>query len=315
MFARKLQKIGSGSLFVSLPSQWVTRHGLKKGDTVSMIVRDDGALLVMPQATGRERREAVVKLPCRFENEILGKYLLGYDVIRVRSRRRFSAEERAAISSVVRRLSGLEIVDEGANEVVIQSFLDPQATDPLKLLRRESLVTSSMYKDAVTAIVEGDRDLAEAIKARDEDVDRLYFLLVRVLRSVVRDYTLASTFMLTPLDAMDMRLVASYLEAVGDAAVQLADKARPLSGGGAELVAGKLTKLTEELASTQKAAVSAFLSKNPLAAAKAAEQLSAIRSALSELSSDAASAALLHPEVELLKICDLVKDATDLVAV
>lgn len=314
MFARKLQRIGTGTLFVSLPSQWVARHRLKKGDAVTMVIRDDGALIVTPQAGGGdERREAVVELPCKLENEILGKYLLGYDVIRVKSKRRFSAEERAVISSVVRKLSGLEIVDESASEMVIQSFLDPQATDPSKLLKRESLITSSMYKDAVTAVLEGDVDLAEAIKARDEDVDRLYFLLVRVLRSVVRDYTLASTFMLTPLDAMDMRLVASYLEGIGDASVQLASKAKPLRESVSSRVADALESTASELAVVQKEAVAAFLTRNPAASSRAAEKLDKLRASLALLQTSPAVGPLGHPEVELLKVCDLVKDITDLV--
>ena len=141
----------------------------------------------------------------------------------------------------------------------------------------------------------------------------MYFLLVRALRSVVRDYVLASTFVLSPLDAMDMRLVASYLEAIGDASVQLAGKARPLREPIPSRIARELVELAEKLAAAQKAAVSAFLAKSPSSAAKAAERVGDIRAALAALSRGPAMAALLHPEVELLKICELVKDITDLV--
>ncbi|MEM0205160.1 MAG: AbrB/MazE/SpoVT family DNA-binding domain-containing protein, partial [Nitrososphaerota archaeon] len=41
---RKLQKVGTATLTVSLPKKWVLKKGLKPGDRVTLIENEDGSL-------------------------------------------------------------------------------------------------------------------------------------------------------------------------------------------------------------------------------------------------------------------------------
>jgi phosphate uptake regulator len=94
-----------------------------------------------------------------------------------------------------------------------------------------------MNRDAAGSLVDGDLQLAKSVVARDDESDRQYFLLVRVLRSMVQDSGLGETLGLTALDCLDYRLAASFVEAVGDASVQVANQDIALNG----------VKLSEEL--------------------------------------------------------------------
>jgi phosphate uptake regulator len=135
-------------------------------------------------------------------------------------------------------LIGLEIVEEDYAKIVMQCLLEPSAFPPSKILRREYSIASSMHRDAFTALVEGDSQLAENVIARDNEVDRLYFLLVRILRTVIQNPSLSEKLDIRPIDCLDYRLIASFVEAIADQSVQVAESAVKL----------KKSRVTKELA-------------------------------------------------------------------
>jgi phosphate uptake regulator len=65
--------------------------------------------------------------------------------------------------------------------------------------------------------------LARNVVARDNEVNRQYFLLVRILRTVIQNPGLSEKLGILPIDCLDYRLVASLVEAVGDESVQIAE--------------------------------------------------------------------------------------------
>jgi len=66
--------------------------------------------------------------------------------------------------------------------------------------------------------------------ARDNEVNRLYFLLVRSLRTVVQNPGLSEKLGVFPIDCLDYRLMASLVESIGDRSVQIAGKVVKLKG-------------------------------------------------------------------------------------
>lgn len=230
MELRKVQETG-GSFFVSLPRGWAQRIGLTKGSVVEVIEREDGSLVVDPQY-GLERRveEATVTPSPLLEREITGKYLLGFNTIKIEGVNRLPPEVSEKARQTARRMIGLEIVEEDAHRIVLQCLLEPSAFPPEKILRREYLFASGMHKDVLTALVEGDTRLAGAIVERDDEVDRLYFLLVRLLRTAVLNPRLTEKMGLSLIDCLDYRLVASYVESIADHANVIARSIGEFSG-------------------------------------------------------------------------------------
>jgi phosphate uptake regulator len=212
---------------------------------VSVSERFDGRL-VIDAKYGVERAlvVAVVKPGSLLYREIIWKYLLGYDIIRVEGKERISVEDRERVKETVRRLVGLEIVEEDYMQIVTQCLLEPSAFPPEKILRREYSIAAGMHRDAVTALVDGDVHLAKNVVARDDEVNRLYFLLVRILRTVIQNPGLSEKLGILPIDCLDYRLVASLVESIGDQSVMVAQKAMGLEGVKLEkTVLGAVTKL------------------------------------------------------------------------
>jgi phosphate uptake regulator len=180
----------------------------------------------------REPRVAVIKPSPYLSREITGKYLLGYDVIRVVAEDRISADVRECVKVASSDLVGLEIVEEDYAKIVLQCLVDPSAFPPEKILRREYSIAAGMHRDAVRAFVGGDVHLARNVVARDVEVDRLYFLLVRILRTVVQRPSLGEGLGVRAIECLDYRLMASLVESVGDLNVEIAEKAVELGGEG-----------------------------------------------------------------------------------
>lgn len=72
--------------------------------------------------------------------------------------------------------------------------------------------------------------MLKSVIARDDENNRLYFLLVRILRTILQSPGLGEKLGLTTIEGLDYRLAASFVEAMGDACVQIANKALELDG-------------------------------------------------------------------------------------
>ncbi|MDQ1278875.1 MAG: hypothetical protein QG670_135 [Thermoproteota archaeon] len=213
---RKVQETG-GTFLISLPRDWAKRRGLVKGSILSVIERENGCLLIDPQYKLEKSVEVTTIVPSPYiEREIAGKYLLGSDVIRIESNVRLSTGVSERVRETVRSLIGLEIVEEDAHQITLQCLLDPISFPPEKILRREYLFASSMHKDALSSLLEHDISLAKMVVERDDEVDRLFFLIVRLLRTAVLNPGLSEKMSLSPIECLDYRLVASHIESIAD---------------------------------------------------------------------------------------------------
>jgi len=231
MNLRKVQRTGGGTFFVCLPKNWATRAGLNKSAVVALSETVDGRLVLDAKYdVERAPQVALIRPSPLLDREIMGKYLLGYDIIRIEAKDRMSSEDRQRIKESSSRLIGLEIVEEDYSKIIMQCLLEPAAFPPDKALQREHSIASGMHRDAVTALVEGDSHLAKNVVTRDIEVNRFYFLLVRILRTVIQNPGLSEKLGILPIDCLDYRLTASLVEAIGDQSVRLAEAAVDIKG-------------------------------------------------------------------------------------
>ena len=320
MNLRKVQEI-SGTYLLSMPKDWARRSGLTKGSIVAIVEREDGCIIVDPQYNLENNVESTTIQPNRFlERELTGKYLLGFDIIKISGKTRLLPEISERVRTNVRRLIGLEIVEEDAYKIVLQCLLEPSALPPERILRREHLLASSMHKDVLASLNEGNAPLAKSIIERDEEVDRLYFLLVRLLRMIVLKPYLSEKLGLSMIDCLDYRLMANYIEAIADYSQEVAKNVIEFSDVALpETVFQTLIKLGELSYEMHQDAFAALLSKDLRLLEKVLEKEQLSKSILRELdefltgkpfevisyASSVASA--------LTKICDYSVDLADLI--
>ncbi|MDR2203846.1 MAG: hypothetical protein LBE76_06070 [Nitrososphaerota archaeon] len=228
---RKVQQTPTGTFFVCVPKSWAQRNGLKKGTLVNLDVTGDGKL-VIDAKYGSEPQQTVATLHVGpfLSREIIGCYLLGFDVICIEAKDRIDLDVRDIVKSTVSSLVGLEIVEETYSQVVLQCLLDPAGSKPGKILRRNHAIVFGMARDVTGSFINGDLQLAKTVVARDVESNRLYFLLVRILRTIIQNPYLSEKLMITPIDCLNYRLAASLIESMGDACVHVATKTIELRG-------------------------------------------------------------------------------------
>ncbi len=229
-FTRRLQRIGNSTL-VSLPKEWVDAHRLHKGSQVELETAGRDSLSISVSGEDMEARPTaglVISYPLPAEENIVadttGAYLLGYDIIRIESgdARTIPVRDREEIRSSMRRLVGMEIIEEDASHIEMQFLLDAATLSPAKILKRMSSIAAGMCGDVTLALASGDKSNLQTISHRDIEVNRQYFLLVRLIRSTLADRRLARAFNLGNIDILDYRVAANLLENAGDSVVELA---------------------------------------------------------------------------------------------
>jgi phosphate uptake regulator len=228
---RKVQRTPTGTFFVCLPRSWADQHGLEKGKLVELDETGDGKLLIDPMYAAEQLPKiATLQAGPYLQREIVGRYLLGFDIIRIEAKERIDFDVRNSIKATVGSLIGLEIVEETHSQIVLQCLLEPSGFPPEKILRRNYAIVAGMHRDALGSFIDGDSQLAKSVTARDDESNRLYFLLVRILRTIIQNPGLSEKLGITSIDCLDYRLAASLIEAMGDACVQVAAETIGLDG-------------------------------------------------------------------------------------
>ncbi len=226
---RRLQLTGGSTYIVSLPKWWIRNLGLGKGDPVALIPQPGGGLLVLP-ASGEPRgiqRGVLEVQPLEDPEEVFRKflamYLAGYDTIEVRIGEG-ATELRSHLKDLMRRkLVGVEVIDETQSSMTASCLLRYSELPLKSVVERMHTLSSLMIQDALKAVLEGDDALARDVAQRDDDVDRLYFLSVRQLKSAISNPAVAGELGLTNLrEALGYRLVAKSLERIADHATSIA---------------------------------------------------------------------------------------------
>ncbi|MCH8860639.1 MAG: phosphate uptake regulator PhoU, partial [Thaumarchaeota archaeon] len=188
-FVRRLQRIGS-SILVSLPKEWVDANNLNKGNQVE-IETGQGSISISAYKETRPTKELVISYPLPKEENIVaditGAYLLGYDIIQINSKSFIPGEDREKIRNSMRRLVGMEIIEEDASHINMQFLLDATTLNPEKILKRMSSLSLGMYTDASNGLISDDKSNLQTLSNRDVEVNRQYFLLVRLIRSALVD--------------------------------------------------------------------------------------------------------------------------------
>ena len=317
-FTRRLQKIGS-SMLVSLPKEWIDANNLSKSNQVE-IETNQNNLSIRTQLSKRPSKEVEISYPLS-EGEgivptITGAYLLGFDIIKIVGKSSISINDRESVRGSMRKLVGLEIIDEDATNISIQFLLDETSINPQNILKRMSSIALGMFNDVVLSIKNGDKTNLETIVNRDAEINRQYFLLVRLIRSTIMDTRLAGIFNLENIDILDYRIAANTLEIAGDTVVELSKSLIKSNLSKAELK--KLYDFAKDIDEIQIKSIDSFISNNRMLAINAIKlqrsnstKISKIRSSLE--SEKQISLALFDIIYMFEKILQSWSDITDLV--
>ena len=318
MELRKLQRTPDGTFLVTIPKAWAKRVGLGAGSVVSYEERQDGRLLLSPKIDEeRPPLEVVLDASPFVRREIIERYLLGYDIIRVQSKDSLTPEVREEVRRTTKRLVGLEVLEEDSRKIVLQCLVEPSLLNPERILRRLEMLSMPMQLDAVQSFVSSNGEFAKGVIERDEEVDRWYFLLVRLVRAAISDTYLLEKIKVSSVDCLDYRLLASYIENFADYAVTIAENAQGTVAIPKE-VETLLEKIGSAVNSMYKDAVGSVLSRDLKLASSVAPQFKDLKKQLAEAETKVAGSTrplvnhLVAVIIALNRMCEISVDISDL---
>ncbi len=225
MIRRKIQLSGKLTYVVSLPKKWVEKTGLKKGDEIIIYPQDDNTLLLSPAVLPTEIKKRDITLDVTgkpmdhesLERLLISYYEAGYDTIRILNKHVITEELREGVRKVLRKLSGLEIIEESAKEIILQSFLDVTQIKVEKTLERMEIILKSMMSDLIFAIEEENKKVLRNLMYRDDELDKFYSLLSKQVSVALKSKKIAEK-----IGFKNQSLILPYkaygkcLEAMGD---------------------------------------------------------------------------------------------------
>jgi len=192
---------------------------------VHVIPQPDGTLIIEPMGGNKGSREMVLNVGDEFgdvlERKLIAAYLGGSERIKVVGSP-IQSQQKKVIRGVCQRLIGPEIIEESADMVMIQDILNPLEMPIRKSMLRMSMIVDSMQADSIHALITGDVDLAQDVVGRDDDVDRLYLLIAKQFRSILKDRTFQDNDDISIERRFDLRLCALSLERIADHAQKIA---------------------------------------------------------------------------------------------
>ncbi|MCJ2520494.1 MAG: phosphate uptake regulator PhoU [Candidatus Thermoplasmatota archaeon] len=226
MEARKVQITGGSTYTVSLPKHWAKSMNLKQGDMIFFEPLENALILRTEQREKKEPRTKVLHIEKGERREhvvrkLIGAYVTGYQFIELRFGSSEAATARRAAREFSRMVIGAEVVEETGGRVLIQDLANPMELSPDKCLRRMYMTVRSMAEDSIVALKAADPTRAEDVPPRDQDVDRLYWMVAKQYHLAVTDPSYMVTYSLRG-KLHHFRTVAKLLERVGDHAEKIA---------------------------------------------------------------------------------------------
>ncbi|MXR51336.1 AbrB/MazE/SpoVT family DNA-binding domain-containing protein [Halovenus sp. WSH3] len=263
METRKVQVTGGSTYTVSLPKEWATENDVSSGTNVEFHSEQD-LLLLTPQTEEEHTRGTLDVTDLTDENEltraVMTMYVSGFDVISLETDQ-MTAGQRRTIRDATQGLVGLEVIEEMPDKMVLQDLLDSSELSIENAVTRMRLVSLTMLEDAVEALITDDDQLAQDVMERDDDVDRLWYMVSRVFRTVLRNPTAANEIGFTRETCFDYQSSARQLERIADHATKIAELALEL-GEIPDSAVEPLRKLHEEAATVPDTAMDALLAED-----------------------------------------------------
>ncbi len=236
MDIRKVQVTGGSSYIITLPKDWIDKSHVQKNDPLGLISQPDGTLLVTKNITdvqvqsSREFEVSSINDPAYLFRLLIGAYIAGFTTIKIKAKNRFSPFVRQVVRDFAQMTIGPEVIEETDSMMLLKDLLNPMEMPFDNTLKRMYVVVKNMHIDAVTAIETNNAALADDVIARDNDVDRLHWLIARQMNVILKNVNLSRKMDLSTSLVVNTYLISRIVERIGDHAVRVAENMKRIEG-------------------------------------------------------------------------------------
>ncbi|MEM4263839.1 MAG: PhoU domain-containing protein [Candidatus Woesearchaeota archaeon] len=270
MHIRRLVKAGQASHTVSLPKNWLEKNNLKKGDIVYLKEISDKEIAIRPdmQEQTIEQKEITIEIDKKeldtVQREITAAYLNNYSTINLLGES--IAEKTKEIRKLLHDFVALEITEQTSKRIVAKDLLNLKEISVDKTIKRMDMIARTMLEDTI-AVING-KEVHESIIFRDFDINKLYFLLTRLLKSATKNNATAESICIKKEDILPIWYLAINLENLADDVKRICELIKEIDQKSLTNVAKVIHKISQSYTEAMKA----YHSSNKELADKTARQ-------------------------------------------
>jgi phosphate uptake regulator len=201
---------------MTLPKGWIDAQKIKKNDPIGIEVQADGTLLITktidqePLQRKKEFSVDGITEPSYLFRLLIGAYISGITTI---------------VITFTRMTIGQEVVEENDSMILLKDLLNPSEMPFANSLKRMFVIVKAMHTDAITAIRTKNPLLAADVTARDNDVDRLHWLIARQTHMILSNVALSKKMGVSPVMAVHYFVISRIIERIGDHAERIVENA------------------------------------------------------------------------------------------
>ncbi len=225
MIERKLVKSGLSSNTIALPKEWVTRNKLAKGNSI-YLEEENNRLILTPKKIKEKKlgAEYVLFTDAQGIRSIIRNIIAGYltNAGNIKLKGKDLRHKLPEIKNIITQLAGLEVIEETSDTLVLKDFINIEEITIPHLVRRTDNILRSLFIDTLECIKTHDAGLAETIRIRDKEVNRLTYLIYKSLNHVVEHLNEVHSHGISPNNLMHCWELNGHLEKIGDEIKRLA---------------------------------------------------------------------------------------------
>ncbi|NJD53414.1 MAG: phosphate uptake regulator PhoU [Candidatus Methanoperedens sp.] len=222
---RKVQITGKSTFVVSLPKKWAINVGIISGSLVHMHPQEDGSLLLTSNGGLVSQSLKTLTIDGRagepLIRDIIATYVAGYRMIELKGRN-ITYEQKKDITTIVKKLIGIEIIEETPDKVIIQDISNPGEMPIDMSFRRMHIKVQWMLDNTIKAMNTRDVILASEVVKQDDEIDRLHLLISKQFMDILLHSRISEKSELGLTGAFYYRLASDQLERVSDHAGKIA---------------------------------------------------------------------------------------------
>lgn len=213
---RKVISFGKSSFVISLPKTWIKQNDVKKGQLVYINIKENDLLISAKEHESSEEKTTTINVDGKgiplLVRELTAAYIENNRQITIIGKDLKTKSKEILL--IIRELIALEVLEIDSEKIVTKDFLDMDKISISELIRKMDIIVRSMIKDCAIAFNE---DTAANIGLRDSDVNRLHFLVNRVIRYGMRHQgKMLKTYSLKAIDLLNFFMISFHLEAIAD---------------------------------------------------------------------------------------------------
>ncbi|MBW3003126.1 hypothetical protein KY328_03625 [Candidatus Woesearchaeota archaeon] len=212
---RKLISFGKSSYVISLPKNWIDKNKLLKGSLIA--VREDVENLILsPKLDDEkaEKKEITINIDgksfAQMRREIFPAYVNNFHAINIIGKE--LKEKAPQVREVLHNLMALEIMEQTSDKIIARDFVNMDKINMINLIRKMDVMTRSMLEDLDFK----SKIHHENIAHRDEDINRIMFLLFRAMKFAMQNPHMMREYKVTPIELFYRWNVISSIEKISD---------------------------------------------------------------------------------------------------